>query len=61
MIVLNIQYFDIYFLCIDAKKVTKKNQGQHDRSAHLSGPAPHIVFLIKFDYYTVKNRIFSVK
>lgn len=31
-----------YFLCLDAKKVTKKNQGQHEGSACLSGLTPHI-------------------
>jgi hypothetical protein len=31
-----------YFLCLDAKKVTKKDQGQHEGSARLSGPTPHI-------------------
>jgi len=40
--------FVIYFFCLDAKEVTRKNQGQHDRSAHLSGPAPHIAFLFLF-------------
>jgi len=28
----------IYFLCLDTKKVTKKNQGQHDASGRLSIP-----------------------
>ena len=32
----------LYFLCLDAKKVTKKNQGKPERSARFVLPAPHI-------------------
>jgi len=30
-----------YFLCLDAKKVTKKNQGKPERSALFALPTPH--------------------
>ena len=31
----------LYFLCLDAKKVTKKDQGKPDRSARFALPSPH--------------------
>jgi hypothetical protein len=31
-----------YFLCLDAKKVTKKNQGKPERSARFALPTPHL-------------------
>jgi hypothetical protein len=40
--------FDIYFLCLDAKKVTKKNQGKPERSARFAVPEPHITDCFKF-------------
>ena len=40
----------IYFLCLDTKKVTKKNQGQPDRSARLSlPPAPFTSLINRFN------------
>jgi hypothetical protein len=32
------EYFVIYFLCLDANKVTKKNQGKPERSARFALP-----------------------
>jgi hypothetical protein len=37
-----ISQFVLYFLCLDAKKVTKKNQGKPERSARFALPTPHI-------------------
>jgi hypothetical protein len=36
---LSVFVVSIYFLCLDAKKVTKKNQGKHERSARFAVPA----------------------
>ena len=39
VVLLNI---DLYFLCLDAKKVTKKNQGQPEPSGRLSAHATYL-------------------
>jgi len=44
----SIQFY-LPFFCLDAKE--PKNQGPHDRSAHWSGPPPHIAFSIQINLY----------
>jgi len=48
-----------YFLCLDAKKVTKKNQGKPDRSALFALPSPHISYSIKI-CAEKKNTFFTI-
>jgi hypothetical protein len=38
-------------MCLDAKKVTKKNQGKPDRSARFALPSPHISLRKMFSIY----------
>jgi hypothetical protein len=38
----------LYFLCLDTKKVTKKNQGKPERSARFALPTQHISYSIEF-------------
>jgi len=47
-----ISQFVLYFLCLDAKKVTKKNQGKPERSARFALPTPHIALRKDLRYET---------